>query len=68
MLNHMKITEEMIIGEVLDQYPQTEPVFLSHDMHCLHCPVSRGESIGEAAEVHGIDVEELIAALNESVQ
>lgn len=64
----MKITKDSIIGDVLNLYPQTEEVFLSFEMHCLHCPVSRGESIGEAADVHGIDADALVAALNESVK
>lgn len=64
----MKITKDSIIGDVLEKYPQTEEIFLSFEMHCLHCPVSRGESIGEAAGVHGIDAEKLVSALNECVK
>lgn len=63
----MKITKDMIIGEVLDNYPQTAEIFLSFDMHCLHCPVSRGESIAEASEVHGIDAEAIVEALNKAL-
>ena len=67
-MKNMKITKDMVIGDILDQYPQTEDVFFSFDMHCLHCPVSRGESIGEAADVHGIDADDIVAALNEAVK
>ena len=42
------ITKESIIGDVLDKYPATAPLFLQMGMHCLGCPASRGESIEEA--------------------
>ena len=33
-------------------------------MHCLGCPSSQGETIEEAAMVHGVDVDELVNMLN----
>lgn len=33
-------------------------------MHCLGCALSHGESIEEAALVHGIDPDEMLKALN----
>lgn len=59
------ITKDSIIGDVLDQFPQTAPLFLSMGMHCLGCPASRGESIEQACMVHGADVDELVKAINE---
>lgn len=58
------ITKDMTIAEVLRRSPQTVQVFLSYGMHCIDCPTAREESIEEAAEAHGIDVEELLAQLN----
>ena len=61
----VKITEDMIIGDVLDMDSETAPFFLGMGMHCLGCPASRGESIADACAVHGVDPSELIAKLNE---
>ncbi len=63
----MKITKDLIIGDVLDQYPNTAEIFFSIGMHCLGCPASRGETIEEACMVHGADVDELINRLNEAI-
>ena len=41
----MEITKNSIIGDVLDQHPETAQLFLSIGMHCLGCPASRGETI-----------------------
>lgn len=64
----MAITKNDIIGDVLDRYPETAPLFFSIGMHCLGCPASRGETIEEACAVHGADVDKLIADLNAAVQ
>ena len=60
-----QVTRETIIGDILDVAPQTAPIFLSIGMHCLGCPSSRGETVEEACMVHGIDVEKLLALVNE---
>ena len=50
----ISITKDTIIGDILDVAPQTAPIFLSIGMHCLGCPSS-----------HGIDVDKLLALVNE---
>ena len=61
----IEITKDTIIGDILDIAPQTAPVFLSIGMHCLGCPSSRGETVEEACAVHGVDVDMLLAVVNE---
>ena len=61
----MAIEKTSIIGDVLDKYPQTAPVFMSIGMHCLGCPASRGESIEDACEVHGTDADALVKSIND---
>ena len=41
-------------------------VLFGFGMHCLGCALSRGETIEEAAMVHGVDVDEMVEALNEA--
>ena len=60
----MKIEKNITIGELLKEYPEKAEILLSAGMHCLGCPASQGETIEEACEVHGIDVDELIKELN----
>ena len=61
----MKVTKDSIIGDVLDMAPDTAVYFFEIGMHCLGCPSARGESIEQACAVHGTDVDELVAKLNE---
>jgi len=64
----MVATKETIIGDLLDYNPEVAQFFLAIGMHCLGCPVSRGESIEEACAVHGTDAEELISSINEFLE
>lgn len=41
-------------------------VLMSIGMHCLHCAFASGETVAQAAEVHGIEPEELCRMLNEA--
>ena len=58
------VTKDMIIAEVLDNYPETAPLFLEIGMHCLGCPSARGESVEMACAVHGTDADALVKKLN----
>lgn len=63
-----KVNAEMKIYDVLCLEPDNEKVaqvFFDMGMHCLGCPISRGETVAEAAAAHGNDVDELVAKLNE---
>jgi len=61
----LKVTPDTIIGDILDYDMDTAPFFFEIGMHCLGCPASRGESIADACMVHGTDVNDLVAKLNE---
>lgn len=61
----MTITKDMLIGELLQIDRGTAAVLMGAGMHCIGCPASQGESLEEAAFVHGIDCDSLVAALNE---
>ena len=58
------ITKDMSIGEILVKDQNVVPVLLEAGMHCLGCPASQMETLEEAAAVHGIDIDELMAKIN----
>jgi hybrid cluster-associated redox disulfide protein len=60
----MKITKDMTIGEVVRQFPDSVAVLMSFGMGCVGCPSAQAETIEEAAMVHGLNLEELMAKLN----
>ena len=62
-----EITKDMTIGEILRTNPDVAPILMNAGVHCLGCPSAQGESLEEAAMVHGMNIDELmtqIAALS----
>ena len=57
----VKITKEMTMGELLSI---DRGVAMEAGMHCIGCPSSIGESLEEAAMVHGINPDELLVNIN----
>ena len=60
-----EVTKDMLIGEILQADATVAPILMASGMHCIGCPASQGESLEEAATVHGIDSAELVTKINE---
>lgn len=58
------ITKDTTIGEAISIDQGIIPILMSAGMHCVGCPSSQGETIEEAAMVHGIDADALMEAIN----
>lgn len=61
-----EITKDMTIGEILRVNPNVAPVLMEAGMHCLGCPSAQGETLEEAAMVHGMDIESLMEKVQEA--
>lgn len=64
MAEKKRVTEDMLIADVVNLDEGLIPILLNAGLHCLGCPASQMEAIGEAGDVHGIDVQALIEDLN----
>ncbi len=58
------ISKDMTIGEMLRTNPAVAPILMEAGMHCLGCPSAQGETLEEAAMVHGMDVNVLMSKIN----
>lgn len=64
----MTITADTLIGDILEVNAEAAaPILMGMGMHCLGCPSARGESIGQACMVHGVDVDEIVGQLNAAI-
>ena len=63
----MTVTKDMTIQQVLEMDINTAGVFFAMGMHCVGCPSSIGETLEEAAMVHGFDADMLVTKLNENL-
>ena len=61
------IKRTMPIGDVVQNHPETIPVFLRHGLMCFGCAIARFENVEQGAMAHGIDVDALMTDLNAAV-
>lgn len=61
------VTKNTLVGELVNDYPETADVLYDIGMHCLGCPASQGDSVESACEIHGVDTQQVVAALNEKI-
>lgn len=59
------ITKDMLIADLLkeDNAEVLAEVLTNYGMHCLGCAMAHGETIEQAALVHGIDIDDLMEEL-----
>ena len=64
MENENKFTKENTLGDVVKLGDNYINVLMGFGMHCFSCPCAQMETLEEAADVHGVDVDLLLEKLN----
>lgn len=59
-----RVSKDMLIGDIVKIDGGIIPILMGAGMHCVGCPSAQGESLEEAAMVHGLDVDDLIEDIN----
>jgi hybrid cluster-associated redox disulfide protein len=58
------ITKDMTFHEVMQKSPEVVKVLGSFNLGCVGCMGAMNETLEQGATAHGLDVEELLTALN----
>lgn len=61
------ITKDMIIGDIIRQYPETVRVFVQHELDCYECQLADIETIEHGANFHNLDISALLTELNSTL-
>ena len=59
------ITKNTIIADIIKVRPDAAQILMSFGMGCIGCPSAQMESLEQACEIHGLNLEEVLAKLNE---
>ena len=59
-----KITKDMGLLEIVQNYPETLEVFQKYGLGCIGCAAARFENLEAGAKVHGIDPDKMVEDLN----
>ena len=60
------ITDDLIIANVLEEWPEVIPVFLNYKMGCVGCAMAPFESLGDAIRIYKIPHNQFMDDLNSS--
>ena len=61
----MEITKQTTMGQMLEYDMGIAYILMQSGMHCVGCPSSIGESLEEACQVHGLDADQVMDAIQE---
>ena len=67
ILSMAVITKDTGIIAAVQKYPQIIEIFQQYGLGCVGCMAAHFETIGEGAGAHGIDVDALIADINDCI-
>ncbi len=59
------ISKDMVIADIISIDRGVIPILMNEGMHCVGCPSAQGETLEEAAMVHGMDADKLTDHINE---
>lgn len=62
-----KINKEMLVGDIVASKQEAADILIEWGMGCLGCPASQAETLEDACDVHGLDVNKVVASLNKEV-
>lgn len=63
-----QVTKDILIGELISQYPQSTEILMKYGFHCIGCMISPYESLESGAAVHGIPLEKVLKEINDTVK
>lgn len=59
-----QVTKATLISEIMDNAPDTLPLFQAIGMHCMGCAMASGENVEQACEAHGVDADAFVTRIN----
>ena len=57
------ITQDTLIGQIVEEHPEVIETLLSYGVHCIGCHVSPYEPLGDGFRSHGLNEEEIQEAI-----
>ena len=62
-----KVTKEMNILDIVNEYPQSIEIFQKYGLGCIGCAAARFENLDAGARVHGFNADDMVREINELI-
>lgn len=63
-MSKQRIDPGTLIGEIMEQWPQTVPVFIKYQMGCAGCSLAKFETLDDAMKNYQTPVEEFLREID----
>lgn len=63
-----KIDPGASVGEIMDLWPQTVPIFLRYQMGCAGCSLARFETLEDALNIYQAPKDEFIKEIEQTLK
>lgn len=63
-----KVTKEMGLIEIVQNYPEALEVFAKYGLGCIGCAAARFENLEAGAKVHGVDPDVMVEEINALIE
>lgn len=63
-----RVTKDMSIIDIVQQFPQSLEVFAKYGLGCVGCAAARFENLEAGAKVHGFDPDEMVNEINALIE
>jgi hybrid cluster-associated redox disulfide protein len=62
------ITRDMLIGEIVQKHPETLKIFEKYGLDCFECQIADYEDLEHGANVHKLNLDDLLEELNRTIR
>ena len=62
-----KVTKEMGIMDIVQQYPESLEIFAKYGLGCIGCAAARFDNLEAVARVHGFNPDDMVNDINELI-
>ena len=61
-------TSDMTVADVLEQWPETVPVFQELKLACVGCVMAPFDTMADIADIYKMDLQEIMSALRQAIK
>jgi hybrid cluster-associated redox disulfide protein len=68
--NNPAVKADMLIGDIIEKYPEAAKVMFNYGLHCIGCRISTQESLKQGAMAHGLSTEkinQMVTEINQAI-
>ena len=70
-MEEQRITKNMQINDIINNYPDLIPLLMGYGLHCVGCSFSGHDTLEQGAKLHGMsdeDIDMMVSDCNELLE